>query len=74
MKNTVTLRSASKTDDSGKEITIRVRKITNGYILSKEVYDPKAKDDKNRWKSTEEFHDKNPLDFNEKKSLVEIFS
>lgn len=57
-------------DKEGNEATIRVRKISNGYILTKEQYDPKAKDD--CWKTEETFYEQNPLAI-PKKTLAEIF-
>lgn len=73
MKNKVEevgVKSITNVDKKGKEATVRVRKISNGYILTKEIYDPGAKD--NCWKTEETFHKVNPLAA-PKKTLAEIF-
>jgi helix-turn-helix protein len=61
-----------------KEVTLKVKKITNGYILTKETYIPssKTKDGKyidSKWETEETYSEVNPL-AKSSKTLAEIFT
>lgn len=70
MKNKNIKSASIVTEKEGNEVTLRVRKITNGYILVRETYNPKAKE--NCFTTEETYYETNPLA--EKKSLSEIFT
>ena len=71
------IKSISKVDDNNREITIRVRKISNGYLVSKEIYTPsknvKGKYIDSKYESVEKYYKENPFDFKENSSLAEAF-
>lgn len=66
----VTIRS---TDKKGKESTVRIEKISNGYILIEEIYNPgNGKNISSSWKTTKTYYEKNPLLKEDNRTVAEI--
>lgn len=59
-KDSPVLKSVSYTDKSGKEISIRVRQIENGYVIKEETYNPKAKKDEKHYTEREYYSQEKP--------------
>lgn len=60
-KNNIELKSVTTKDKNGKQVTLRVREISNGWILETST---EYKDSKGSWqyKTKEEYSKDNPLD------------
>jgi hypothetical protein len=60
-KNNVELKSVTTKDKSGKQVTLRVREISNGWILETST-DYKDSKGNYQYETKEEYSKENPLD------------
>lgn len=55
-----TVVSITNKEKSGKETTVRIEEISNGFLIVKETYNPNAKKDNERWITTKTYSKEKP--------------